>query len=314
MIKLIRLIFIINVVTIPLNTLFAQGCSDAGFCTMGAMRPNQHFAKKMNVTLKSIEISGYYGVTKFKDVYYSSIIDINVGINPKISFQVKLPYTFVVGELGKPQGFGDISLSATRNLWVGDRKQINLTLGFKLPTGNANAKDENNRSLPMYYQTTLGTYDFVIGISWISKAWLIAIGYQQALNKVENGFKWSDWKGDVSEASARAYPVSNQLLRGKDVMMRLERNFRLGRFNAYLGLLPIYRFTKDQLILPETKQLGEQEGSDGLALTGLVGGGYRFSYHSGIKFLYGHRIVERKSNPDGLSREQVLTFGYEYRF
>jgi hypothetical protein len=314
MIKLVRLIFIINVVTIPLNTLFAQGCSDAGFCTMGAMRPNQHFVKKMNITLKSIEISEYYGVTRFNDVYYSSIIDINIGINPKTSFQAKLPYTFIVGELGKPHGFGDISLSATRNLWAADKKQINLTIGFKLPTGNANAKDENNRSLPMYYQTTLGTYDFVAGLSWISNDWLIAVGYQQALNKVENGFKWSDWSGSVAETSAREYPVSNQLFRGKDIMMRFERNFRLGRLNGFLGLLPIYRFTKDQLILSKTKQLGEEDDSQGLALTGLVGGGYRFSYHSGIKFLYGHRIVQRKINPDGLSREQVLTFSYEYRF
>ncbi|MBY0427389.1 MAG: transporter [Cytophagales bacterium] len=290
----------------------SQGCSDAGFCTMGAMRPNQHFIKKANVALKSIELTEYVGITKFSDIYFSTIMDVNIGVNPKTSFQVKLPYTIVIAPFGKRSGLGDISLSATRNVWATEKQQINLTVGLKLPTGDANAKDEDGKSLPMYYQTTLGTYDLVVGLSWITRGWLIAAGYQQALNQVNNEFNWGLWKGDPDSIAVAKYPVSNGLIRGKDVMMRVEKNFRFGRFNTYVGLLPIYRFTKDKVI--SKGQLIEAEGSDGLALTLLIGAGYRLSYHSGIKILAGFRILERKINPDGLSREQVFTVGYEYRF
>ena len=297
-----------------LANVFSQGCSDAGFCTMGAMRPNQSYNKSSKIALRSIEISEYIGFNRFGDSYYSTSIDANVGINPKTSVQFKLPYTFVFGHFANLSGLGDISLSATRNVWSTEKQQINATFGMKLPTGNADVKDNTGKDLPMYYQTTLGTYDIVLGASWITRGWMLAVGYQQPLNQIHNGFKWGLWNGDPDSTNIKKYPVSNQLIRGNDVMIRIERNFRFSRFNGYIGLLPIYRLTKDKIISPQTGQLVSADGSDGLAMTLLFGGGYRLSYNSGIKVLLGFALVERKINPDGLSRTQVFTVGYEYRF
>lgn len=279
---------------------------------MGAMRPNQHFSKKANIALKSIELTEYLGVTRFGVLTFSTILDVNIGINPKTSFQVKLPYTFVRGELANVNGFGDISISGTRNLYSTEKQQINFTVGFKLPTGSANKLSPEGKTLPMYYQTTLGTYDIVFGLSLISKSWLVAAGYQQSLNPAGNSFLWgSTVSSDF--VTRQDYPVGNGIERGKDVMARVEKNFRFGRFNAYVGLLPIYRFTKDKIVNGAGQRV-EVKGSDGLALTLLVGAGYRLTYTSGIKIMGGFRILERETNPDGLSREQVFTVGYEYRF
>jgi hypothetical protein len=50
---------------------FSQGCSDAGFCTMGAMKPDQPFNKKIEVRLRSMEISFYRGnYAKTSDAYH----------------------------------------------------------------------------------------------------------------------------------------------------------------------------------------------------------------------------------------------------
>ena len=52
---------------IPTTSVFSQGCSDAGFCTMGAMRPDQPFSKKLNIRLRSVSLTQYIGLTKFDD-------------------------------------------------------------------------------------------------------------------------------------------------------------------------------------------------------------------------------------------------------
>ena len=41
---------------------FGQGCSDAGFCSMGAMRPSQVYNKKINFKLKELEVGYYRGI------------------------------------------------------------------------------------------------------------------------------------------------------------------------------------------------------------------------------------------------------------
>lgn len=292
--------------------LFAQGCSDAGFCTMGAMKPDQHFNNKIKLRLRSIELSHYLGVTKLDNTILVSSIDLNVGFNNKSSLQIKLPYQYAEGRLGKNYGLGDVSLSFSYNLITREKFQVNATLGTKIPTGVPNQNSLSGRPLPMYYQTTLGTYDFVAGISIISRNWLIAMGYQRALNNINNGFLWSDWQGTSNQIWSDHYPQSNQLLRGDDLMLRVEYNLRFSRFNFNTGLLGIYRPTKDRIKVDEREI--QVEGSDGLALTYLTGIGFKFNVRSAIKIGTGFRLRRRPHNPDGLSREFVNTVTYQFNF
>ncbi|MFN3405902.1 MAG: hypothetical protein ACK40G_17540 [Cytophagaceae bacterium] len=292
---------------------FSQGCSDAGFCTMGAMKPNQHVAHHYDIRVKSLDISQYIGATRFNDLILSYIADFTVGINKTTAVQVKLPYTFVSGPLGNTQGFGDISLALSHALITKERYAFSLTAGAKFPTNNANLKSDN-RPLPMYYQTSLGTYDIIFGGSLLTKKWLFAFGYQQALNRNGNRFTWGAWNTSEFNSTARLYPVANQLERGKDIMIRIERNFRFSRFNLYTGLLPIYRITRDEITSPQTKQRVEVRGSEGLALTLINGMGFRLTAKSALNLLTGIQLRQRDTNPDGLGREYVINLNYQYRF
>jgi hypothetical protein len=295
------------------TNILSQGCSDAGFCTMGAMKPDQKFEKKGNIKLRSVEVSHYYGLTRFKDKIFVYTADFGFAFGKKMQGQVKLPYQRTQGVLANKGGLSDISLSLTRNLVAKEKYQINATLGAKIPTGNPTKTDDQGRALPMYYQSTLGTFDVVAGISLATRGWLFAVGYQQALNKVDNKFVWGPFQGDPNEEEALRYPISPNLWRGKDVMLRMEKNVRFSKFNISLGLLSIYRLDKDK-----TQKANEVEvyapDSNGLALTALVGGGYRLTPRSAIKIMNGFRIVKRHANPDGLSREFVNTIGYEFQF
>lgn len=296
------------------NTVFAQGCSDAGFCTMGAMRPDQPFTKKLNIRLRAVSLTQYIGLTKFDDRIISYIAEANVGISDRWQVQIKLPYTFVQGPLANTQGVGDISLSLSRTLIQKTEWQLNATLGAKIPTNDANFKNNTGLSLPMYYQSSLGTYDIIAGIAFINKNFLFAAGVQHPFNQIDNGFKWGIWKEDPLTETANMYPVSQFLDRGTDAMLRAEYNLRFSKWSMNIGILPIYRFTPDVITSPATGERVEVEDSKGVAVSGLIGGTYNFSVRSSIKLLLGKQFQKRYTNPDGLSREWVNTITYQYMF
>ena len=300
-------------ILLGIHNCLAQGCSDAGFCTMGAMKPDQPFNKKVELKLRSMEISFYRGTTTLTPVIYVATADLNFSLNSKTSFQVKLPYQAVTGRLANTSGLGDISLCLTRNVFKGEKFDVNVSVGGKVAT-NKSDKDVDGYPLPMYYQTSLGSYDFITGISVISRNWLFATGIQHPFNKNDNQFLWTAWQGGPEDiAYIQKYSNSKELQRGTDVMLRVERNFRFSQWNFTLGLLPIYRINHDEITDGNGKRI-QPDGTTGLALSGIFTTGYSIDVRSGIKLLIGHKIVQRDENPDGLTRELVTSLSYYYRF
>ena len=312
------IVFILS--TVPLSSAWSQGCSDAGFCTMGAMKPDQPFYKNIPIKMRSMEVSFYRGKTILSPVVFVGTLDINFNIvDDKTFFQVKLPYQSVKGNFGSTSGLSDISVCLTRKILSTTDFDFNLSLGGKIPSNDADLKDDtHNLPLPMYYQTSLGTYDFIAGMSAISRGWLFATGIQVPFNRNKNHFTWAPWipvyKNGEGADYVRKYNGAYELKRGTDVMLRVERNFRFSRINFSAGLLPIYRITRDEVTVPSTGERVRPEGTTGLALSAIATAGYRFNIQSGIKVLYGRKITKRNFNPDGLTRHDVMTISYYYRF
>lgn len=293
--------------------VWGQGCSDAGFCTMGAMKPDQPFNKRVSVKLRSMELSFYRGTTTLTPIVYVATADMNFSLTRKSSFQLKLPYQMVTGRLADTEGLGDISLCYTRNVYTSDQFDLNFSVGGKIPS-NKSDKSVDGFPLPMYYQTSLGTYDFITGLSLINRKWLLATGIQIPLNENSNQFLWGAWEGSSEDpVYIEKYARAKELRRGTDVMLRVERNFRFSKFNISLGLLPIYRIANDEFTSPAGTRT-KPAGAQGLALSGIATVGYHFDVRSGVKLLVGHKIVQRDENPDGLTRELVSSFTYFYRF
>lgn len=302
-----------------------QGCSDAGFCTMGAMKPDQHFNKKVPIKLRAIELNLYQGESTISPTIRVATLDFSLGIGELNSIQVKLPYQAVSGNFGNTSGLGDISLSATRKIHDSDNFDVSVTVGTKIPSNDSNLENTdslgNTRDYPMYYQTSLGTFDLIAGASIISRDWLFATGVQIALNENRNEYRSSEWIDSVDfvpYSGGPEYVLQNDsafhLKRGTDIMLRVERNFRLARFNMNVGLLPIWRISKDRLTNEATGETFQADGTTGLALSGLLGFGYQFNVNSGLKLILGWKIRQREFNPDGLTRNSVTSLSYYYRF
>ena len=314
--KLLTLAFSLLII----QQVYAQGCSDAGFCTMGAMKPDQPYNKKIPIKLRSVEVSFYRGTTTLSPVVYVANLDASFNvIDDKTFFQVKVPYQAVDGNFGKTNGLGDLSLCLTRNLYSSEKFDISVSVGSKIPSNKSNLRSkENGLMFPMYYQTSLGTYDAIAGISLINKQWLFATGIQHPFNQNENTFTWGAWIPVFSNGEGEDYVRDNMiaynLKRGTDVMLRVERNFRYARFNFTLGLLPIFRITQDEITDINTNQRIKLDGTTGMALSGIGTVGYNFNVKSGVRLLFGKKITQRKVNPDGLTRHDVTTISYYYRF
>ncbi|MFY0686085.1 MAG: hypothetical protein JXQ90_02920 [Cyclobacteriaceae bacterium] len=297
-----------------------QGCSDAGFCTMGAMRPDQHYNKRVVLKLRSLEYNYYRGQSTLTPIITAHTLEFNASLLEKNTVQLKVPYMFVDGSMGKNNGIGDISISMSRNVGQVGNWNIGATVGAKVPTGKSNAQLSSdhtggvNVDMPMYYQITLGSYDLVAGASILNNKWLFATGVQLALTANENYFQWSDWPEYPDQAYIRKYDVGRNLRRGTDIMLRAERNFRFLNWNVSLGLLPIYRITMDEVYNPDTDSRIKREGTTGLALSALGSFGYSFDIRNGIKIIYGHKLMDREVNPDGLTRHAVLSASYQYKF
>lgn len=301
----------------------AQGCSDAGFCTMGAMKPDQAFNKKVELKLRTIEVSYYYGETTTSPIVQVVNLDASFSITQNLGFQIKVPYQWVHGNFDNTSGMGDISLSATQRIKSTDKYDLNATLGMKIPSNDANMKDSGSKnpaaeglSLPMYYQTSLGSYDLVAGASLINSKWLIATGIQMALTANNNEFWRGEWQSPVYPdfEYVLTYDNATHLKRGTDVMLRIERSFRFANYSFNVGLLPIYRITMDRIADRDTGEYMKLEGTTGLAMTFLTNFTYNFDVTNSIKVSYGHKITDRDVNPDGLTRKQVFIVAYGFRF
>jgi hypothetical protein len=322
-----RLLLTLSISLIAFSS-FSQGCSDAGFCTMGAMKPDQPFNKKIALKLRSMEFSFYRGSTTLTPIVYVATADMNFSLNRKTTFQLKVPFQHVEGRLAKTSSLSDLSLCFTRNIYSSDKFDLNLSVGGKIPTNNSDFSRSDGNALPMYYQTSLGTWDVISGLSLINRHWLFATGIQIPLNQNKNNFDWHRWDNghpvNADEfAYVQEYANASQLKRGIDVMLRIERNFRFSRFNSSIGLLPIYRITPDVITknptnpgdpVVRTSYNAKNEKAVGLAMSWIVTAGYNFNVRSGIKLLVGHKIVQRAFSPDGLTRELVSSATYIYRF
>lgn len=312
---------IIGILLLVITKLgFGQGCSDAGFCTMGAMKPDQNYSKRIAIKLRSLEVNYYRGTTTLTPIVTVATIDFNLAITDRSSLQIKVPYQSIKGTLGENSGLSDIVLSYTKNLKVTDKWSYNGTIGTKIPTNDANSTVNNEHTggvdapIHMYYQTSLGSFDAIAGISAINSKWLFATGIQIALNQNKNQFTWAQFPNYPDREYIEKYNVGLNLKRGIDIMFRAERNWRFTNFNFSLGILPIYRITKDEVEDKDTGERFKPDGTTGLALSVLGSFGYHFDVNNSIKIIQGIKLTDREFNPDGLTRNEVFSVSYVYKF
>jgi hypothetical protein len=289
--------------------LQAQGCSDAGFCSIGNLKAGAHPATQPNQ--QYLRFEGPIGLGDENVFVFSPGIEYGLRRKGWV-LSGKLTGNFASGNLGSKAGLGDLFLSWTGTVWKKAGSSLSATLATKLPLSSSNLKLDG-LPLPMQYQSSLGTVDLITGIAFSRPKWSLAAGLQQPLTgSNSNGFLPEFW----GQNEANAYPASRRLKRAGDILLRASyRVLNNEAWNIDAGLLGIYHLKNDsyQTTGPVQSRI-DLEGSRGLTLNITAAVNYRLSSNWTLSVLAGTPAVVRDIRPDGLTRSFVLSPQITYSF
>lgn len=295
---LLPIYLVLSVLFFVRNSADAQGCSDAGFCTIGGLKQHgiaDNVGQKISLLLP-------VGLGDQGVLVFAPGIQYDNQLSAQWAIQAKLTANYASGNLGSVGGSGDVVLSATYTLPVKTKWATSLTLGIKLPLNEGNLKI-NGQSLPMQYQSSLGTVDVITGLSISNGNWQFSAGWQQPLTGANaNTFL----PGLVNRSEDKTYPPSNQFNRKADVLARVAYSWVIkSRFSLNAGLLGIYHVAEDTYT-DATGKAVPIAGSSGLTLNATLAGWWTINPKMRIGFTAGTPVKTRTVRPDGLTRSIIF--------
>ena len=290
--------------------LYSQGCSDAGFCTIGNIRttPLDTVKEKKNkLSLLFTNGMGDQGVYVF-----TPAIQYEVEANSHFSFQSKITGNHASGNLGSATGLGDLFLSSTYLLSPKTKVKNSVIAGVKLPL-NTGDIGFDSRPLPMQYQSSLGTVDLILGYKWSLKRFSANFAWQQPLSGRNRNTFLPQY---LNTPSAYEYAPSNDFNRKGDVLFRIAYQIiSSNKLKWNSSLLGIYHLGEDTYINGNLSNSPIKiVGSRGLTLNITSMFSYEVNKLITIGLSGGIPLVVRKVRPDGLTRAFALTPEINFNF
>lgn len=278
----------------------AQGCSDAGFCSL-KYYPGTAAAKN-SITAGNVAGAGDGG-TFINNTYVSYTRQ----LTRKIFWDTKITANYASGALANNFNAGDVFTNLSIQAWQSPSKKLSLNFltGIKIPLTAGNDK-AGGKPLPMSYQASLGTADLLLGVSYVFANWEFTNAWQLPLTKQNKNTFIDEYS--VSDA----FPSSNKLQRKGDALLRVAYNIKRGgtKFSFKPNVLAVYHLGEDSYenIFSKRQIL---TGSNGLTLNANIIGKYALTAKSSLELSVAAPFVVRNIRPDGLTRK--FTAGIEYK-
>lgn len=294
---------------------FSQGCSDAGFCSVASLKETPGDSTELYKGKLTIGTS--FGKGDNATTIFTPFLQYDHFLGERVSIQGKLTGNVASGDLGSASGFGDFYVTGS---YIHSSKKVlkwAFSLGAKLPLSDANI-EQDGRSLPLVYQSSLGTYDLIGGIRLSVKNASGTIGIQYPLfttnpsNRAvsENTFDPSYWL----LPAAGAYPRTANFTRKPDALLKFEYLVKIKkRLRFTPGVLGIYHLANDEYTLVNGVR-AEHIGSQGLTVNLTLNTSFALSSNWHVSLIAGAPVVVRDSRPDGLTRHFVLAPQISYRY
>lgn len=291
---------------LPVCRIWAQGCSDAGICTI-AGRYDARDSKQRPLP-RYVRIGLSYGLADERVSDLSQFVEVRAKIIRSFSAEVKMISSSRFGNSLYTWSPADVFV----NMDFAFSKNVNLLIGTKIPLNDGNTKYQT-RPFPMLYQPSLGTWDAIVGVGVKVKKVALFFGYQQPITQNKNAFhrdQWADFS--VLQHSPQTPSVSNYQRSG-DIVGRIGVPFVFKRWQLTPSVLPVYRIVSDRTLDLAGKFVPIQ-GSHGLTLNVSMAADFNLNAHSTFGFFAAAPVVKRTIRPDGLTRSFVTGFEYKFRF
>lgn len=286
-----------------IQNISAQGCSDAGFCTLSDMKPHQ---AKEAAGKNLIRAGVNYGSADHDIKAFGAYVEYGRMINERISVSSRVSSLGHNGFVANTYGLSDVYLNAAYKV----NTAFSLTAGVKIPLSDGNTT-LNGQPLPMDYQSSLGTTDIIAGINIHIASLQLTAGIQQPLTQNKNSFLAETGPSDPALA---AYQSTNQFRRKGDIMLRASYPIHFGsKVTLTPGILPVYHLGNDEYTDLSGRTI-EIEGSGGITLNGNLFLDYRLNSKNVFQLIFGMPFIVRDARPDGLTRSFVAGIEYSTSF
>lgn len=286
-----------------INFAYSQGCSDAGICTI-----NKGFQQGEITFKNNLEISAIYSLGEADLVYVSPYVSYTKRFNKRYSFTAKVTFSSASGSFGTRSQFGDAFLLGNYVFKENNNRQWSALLGFKFPFTASNLKI-NGYSLPLDYQSSLGTIDVFVGTNYQYKKWNFNLALQLPVINLNKNSYFSEYAGTDD------FPSTNLFQRQPDALIRATYTIQTvnKRISFKPNLLFIYHLGEDSFenIFGQREQI---KGSDGLTINGNFLASYKLTGQSQIELSLAAPFEVRTIRPDGLTRSFVAGLQYQYSF
>lgn len=289
--------------------IFSQGCSDAGFCSLGILKNNASGTGNKY----SIAIGANYGVGEQNTSTVNPYLEYAVKINKHLSGQVKMTAVYANGFLGSTFNLGDIFgfVNYTVNPTVINKPSF--LSGIKIPLSYSNDKNKDGKPLLLDYQSSLGTFDFIGGANYvIREKWELNAGIQiPVVQKNKNSF----FPDEYTDSRINNFLPTNNFKRKSDALVRVGHYLFLKKYFITLkpNILAIYHLGEDNY----ENRLGKREsisGSGGLTVNAGIMAAKKFKNSNELELIAAAPFIVRDSRPDGLTRSVVVNIQYRLVF
>ena len=295
---------------------YAQGCSDAGFCTLDANSSATQSTDKDNTMLSSVSLGFSFGKAEYDISVVAPYLTYKRYITENTKLETKVTSSYQEGNGVSSSGLSDLFLYSTTKL----KNNASYSFGLKIPFNKGNETWYNEAAdhyytLPLNYQNSLGTFDLLLGSEFSYQNIHMSVALQQPLTQNENAFI----AGEVGQDSAFVnFQTTNGFGRKGDILTRFTYPISLAehKLNFSPAMLFIYHLGKDTYTEKNDAETLTKviEGSDGLTVNATMFLDYSLNSSNVIRLFTGVPLLVREARPDGLTRSFVAGLDYSISF
>ncbi len=282
---------------------FAQGCSDAGFCSVNN---NDNSVK---TTKNSIETGFVFAAAEEDVTVFSQYVTYSRDFNSKFSVSFKVTSAIANGSFGTRGNIGDAFITGNYKFKSKhEDRRWSLLFGMKAPLTSSNNKI-NEFPIPLVYQSSLGTFDVILGKNYNFIKWDFNAAVQiPVININKNSF--------IKEFSGtNLFETTNLFERKSDGLLRATYSHKTknGKFIFKPNVLFLYHFGEDTF----EDNFGDRKsiaGSSGITINGNLIAAYKLNSSSSLETSLATPFIVREERPDGLTRKFTAGLSYKYNF
>jgi len=303
--KLLVILFTVFLFHLIQTSVFAQGCSDAGFCTMGGLHLSD---KEESFSSSTLTVGSFFGFADNAIMVSGALIDYQYSLSKDFTAGIRATSLLQSGKQTTQFGLSDVFFNGVWNA----SSSFSIVGGVKIPLQNSD-RTFDSRQLPMDYQSSLGTFDVIGGVSYsVNEDIQLQVGFQAPLTQNKNLFTKEAFIGTSSDFAD--FQNTLEYHRAADLMFRANYTVVNNQnFSFSTGILPIYHLANDTYISSNgTRQ--EIVDSKGLTFNVSLFFHYSLTNKSALELTLASPVKTRAARPDGLTRGFISSLDYKFSF